>query len=119
MNLASVPPKDIQQPKPHIAVPIIETLKCAGVEENLSHLYANLLATSLDKATAYRTHPGFVDMIKNMCPDEGRIMRFLSTNSYCPLINIRSVSQIDQSFQVVFRNLSLISLVEIDIAVRM
>lgn len=109
-KLESVPPEDIQQPKPHIAVPAIEALRYTGTEENLSDLYANLLATSMDKATAYRAHPGFVDMIKNMCPDEAKIMRFLSVQQYYPIVNIKSVSNADQSFQVFHRHLSLIGL---------
>ncbi len=107
-KLESVPPEDIQQPKPHIAVPAIDALRYTGTEENLSDLYANLLATSMDKATAYRAHPGFVDMIKNMCPDEAKIMQFLSEQTYCPIVNIKSVSSADQSFRVVHRHVSLI-----------
>ena len=107
-KLESVPPEDIQQPKPHIAVPAIDALRYTGTEENLSDLYANLLATSMDKATAYRAHPGFVDMIKNMCPDEAKIMQFLSEQPYCPIVNIKSVSSTDESFRVVHRHLSLI-----------
>lgn len=109
-KLENVPPEEIQQPKAHIAVPAIEALRYTGEEGNLSELYANLLATSMDRATAYRAHPGFVDMIKNMCPDEARIMRFLSTNQYYPIINIKSVAVSDNSFLVRHRHLSLIGL---------
>lgn len=109
-KLGDVPPEDIQQPKPHIAVPAIEALRYTGAEEDLSELYANLLATSMDRATAYRAHPGFVDMIKNMCPDEARIMRFFASNQYYPLVNIKSVLTKDASFQVTHRHLSLIGI---------
>lgn len=68
-KLDNVPLEDIQQPKSHIAVPAIEALRYTGEEPELSELYANLLSTSMDKATAYRAHPAFVDMIK-MSPDE-------------------------------------------------
>lgn len=109
-KLEAVPPEEIQQPRPHIAVPAIDALRYTGTEENLSELYANLLATSMDKATAYRAHPGFVDMIKNMCPDEARIMRLLATQPYYPLVNIKSVSNTDGSFQITHRHVSLIGL---------
>lgn len=109
-KLESVPPGEIQQPKPHIAVPAIDALRYTGAEGELSELYANLLATSMDRATAYRAHPGFVDMIKNMCPDEARIMRFLASNPYCPLVNIKSVFNKDQSFHIIHRHLSLLGL---------
>lgn len=109
-KLEDVPPEEIQQPKPHIAVPAIEALRYTGAEKDLSELYANLLATSMDRATAYRAHPGFVDMIKNMCPDEARIMRFFASARYYPLVNIKSVSTKDRSFQVAHLHLSLIGL---------
>lgn len=62
----------------------------------------------MDRVTAYRAHPGFVDMIKNMCPDEARIMKFLATTTFYPLINIKSVLTKDKTFQIVYRHLSLI-----------
>jgi hypothetical protein len=109
-KLENVPPEDIQQPKPHIGVPAIDALRYVGAEDGLSELYANLLATSMDKATAYRAHPGFVDMIKNMCPDEARIMKLLASAAAYPLVDIKSVSTKDQSYVVAHRHLSLLGL---------
>jgi hypothetical protein len=107
-KLENVPPDEIQQPKPHIAVPAIDALRYTGSEDTLSELYANLLATSMDRATAYRAHPGFVDMIKNMCPDEARIMKWLAVDEACPLVNIKSVSNKDRSYMVTHRYVSLL-----------
>jgi len=109
-KLANVPPDEIQQPKAHIAVPAIDALRYTGTDSDLSELYANLLATSMDRLTAYRAHPGFVDMIKNMCPDEARIMRFLAKNTYYPLVNIKTISKNDHSFVIAYRHLSLIGI---------
>lgn len=109
-KLNNVPPEDVQQPKLHIAVPAIDALRYTGDEPELSDLYANLLATSMDKATAYRAHPAFVDMIKNMSPDEARIMRFISAdepNSEA-LINIKHTNLATGGFTVPYRHLSLI-----------
>ncbi|MCP3019084.1 DUF4393 domain-containing protein [Cupriavidus basilensis] len=107
-KLENVPPEEIQQPKPHIAVPAIEALRYTGAEESLSDLYANLLATSMDKATAYRAHPGFVDMIKNMCPDEARVMRLMAGRDVYPVVDIWSMSNTDSSFIVISRYITLI-----------
>lgn len=109
-KLGNVPPEDVQQPKPHIAVPAIEALRYTGSESELAELYANLLATSMDKLTAYRAHPGFVDMIKNMSPDEARIMRYMATNGDQPLINIKLVLNPQGHFTVAHRYVSLIGL---------
>ncbi|MDP1697413.1 MAG: DUF4393 domain-containing protein [Xanthomonadaceae bacterium] len=109
-KLDNVPPEDVQQPKPHVAVPAIEALRYTGAESDLAELYANLLATSMDKATAYRAHPGFVDMIKNMSPDEARIMKFLATSGSQPLVNIKFIMKEGGGFSVPHRHLSLIGL---------
>jgi len=108
-KLSNVPPDEVQEPKPHIAVPAIEALRYTGAESDLAELYANLLATSMDKATAYRAHPAFVDMIKNMSPDEAKIMRFLALSGDQPLINIKLVNE-QRHFRIVHRHLSLIGI---------
>ena len=109
-KLKDVPPEDVQQPKPHVAVPAIEALRYTGAESDLAELYANLLATSMDKATAYRAHPGFVDMIKNMSPDEARVMKYLAISGDQPLINIKAIQKESGGFQIVHRHLSLLGL---------
>lgn len=107
-KLENVPPEEIQQPKAHIAVPAIEALRYTGAEETLSELYANLLATSMDQDTAYRAHPGFVDMIKNMCPDEARIMKQLAVEGVYPIVNIKVISNKDRSYIIAHRYVSLL-----------
>lgn len=107
-KLDNVPADEVQPPKPQVAVPAIEALRYTGAESELSELYANLLATSMDRATAYRAHPGFVDMIKNMSPDEARIMKFLTTSESQPLINIKATQKEGGGFQIVNRHVSLI-----------
>jgi hypothetical protein len=109
-KLANVPPDEIQAPKPHIGVPTIDALRYTGSEGELADLYANLLATSMDRRTAYAAHPGFVDMIKNMCPDEARIMRFLTVNLNYPLIDIKIVTLPDNGFSVSHRHVSLLGI---------
>lgn len=109
-KLSNVPLEDIQQPKSHIAVPAIEALRYTGEEHELSELYANLLSTSMDKATAYRAHPAFVDMIKNMSPDEARIMRFLAASESEALLDIKATNIESGGFTITNRHYSLIGL---------
>ncbi len=109
-KLENVPPEDIQQPKPHIGVPAIDALRYTGSEPDLADLYANLLATSMDIKTAYAAHPAFVDVIKNMCPDEAKIMRFLSASFYYPLIDIKVITPADKSYIIAHRHVSLLGI---------
>lgn len=109
-KLEGVPPENIQPPKPHIGVPVIDALRYTGSEPDLAELYANLLATSMDRETAHRAHPGFVDMIKNMSPDEARIMRFLVRYIYYPVIDVKSTNTTDHSFEVRMRHASMLGI---------
>lgn len=109
-KMENVPEEDIQSPKPHIGVPVVDALRYTGEEAALADLYANLLATAMDRKTAINAHPGFVDMIKNMSPDEARIMKFLSANNMYPLIDI-AIQEINQStFVTTHRHVSLLGL---------
>jgi hypothetical protein len=89
-KLRGVPPERIQTPSLLVAGPTLEALRYAGHEESLRELYANLLATSLDSATARNAHPSFVTIIRDMSPDEGRIIRLFSTRYVFPVVDLQA-----------------------------
>jgi hypothetical protein len=91
-----------------VAGPIIECLRFTSEEETLRELYANLLATSMDSETAHNAHPGFVQIIKNMSPDEARIMKFIATENSQPLIDIFIKNKMSHAYNAVYRNISFI-----------
>jgi hypothetical protein len=109
-KLRSVPPEDIREPEPHIAVPAIEALRYTGAKEELAEMYANLLATSMDVKTALHAHPAFVDMIKNLSPDEARMLRYLSSNTLYPIINIKLVQSDNGAYVIAHRHFSLLGM---------
>lgn len=87
-RLKNVSPNDIVTPKISVAGPIIEALRYTGAEESLSDLYANLLATSMDKNTAINAHPAFTEIIKQLTPDEAKLISLFPNISSIPLIDI-------------------------------
>lgn len=89
-KLEHVPVADIQSPKASIAVPAIAALRYTGAETELAELFANLLATSMVKGSAHQAHPGFVEVIKNLCSDEARILKQLHRSRY-RLLDVWSV----------------------------
>jgi hypothetical protein len=88
-RLNKVPPEDLITPKPNVAVPAMDALRYTGHESTLSDLYANLLAASMDKSTAHGAHPAFVEIIKQLTPDEAKIISLFVTEVPLPLINLR------------------------------
>jgi Abortive infection alpha len=97
-RLADVPPERVQTPAPTVAGPALEALRFAGSDETLRELYANLLATAMDRQSAERAHPAFVEIIKQLTPDEAKILRMIARSGRTPrpVINI-SGREKDQS----------------------
>lgn len=88
-RLKNVPPENIVTPKPNVAGPVLESLRYTGHEPSLSDLYANLLAASMDKSTAHGAHPAFVEIIKQLTPDEAKLVGLFVHDMALPLLNVR------------------------------
>ncbi len=88
-RLKNVPSENIVTPKPNVAGPALESLRYTGHESSLSDLYANLLAASMDKATASGAHPAFVEIIKQLTPDEAKIVGLFAFPIAFPLVTVR------------------------------
>ncbi len=108
-KLQKVPPERIQTPNLMIAGPTLEALRFAGSDESLRELYANLLATSLDSETARNAHPSFVTIIRDMSPDEAKVMRLFATRLNFPVVDVRRIDpRAVNQFDLAIRNFSLI-----------
>lgn len=88
-RLKNVPPENLVTPKPNVAGPALEALRYTGHESSLSDLYANLLAAAMDKSTAQGAHPAFVEIIKQLTPDEAKLVALFVNDTTLPLINLR------------------------------
>lgn len=88
-KIQQIPEERLISPSPNIAVPIVESLRYLGYDDNLRKLYVNLLASAMDLETAYRAHPSFVEIIKQLTSDEAKILQLLSQNISIPLISVQ------------------------------
>ena len=88
-KLQNTPPELIQSPEPHIAVPAMQYISYCMDNEELREMYANLLANSMNKVVKDGVHPGFVEIIKQLSPDEARILKYMSTHKIIPTITLR------------------------------
>ncbi|AZE73939.1 hypothetical protein C4K00_3718 [Pseudomonas synxantha] len=108
-RLKDVPPEDIITPKPNVAGPAIEALRFTGHEESLSDMYANLLAAAMDKNTAAGAHPAFVEIIKQLTPDEAKVLSLFSLCSTFPLITLQKQKKEEMGTVDVLVNFSHLS----------
>jgi hypothetical protein len=75
-------------PQPNVAVPILEALRYNGSIPTLREMYVNLLATSMDAETAQMAHPGFVEIIKVLTPDEALVIKLLVVRKHLPIVSL-------------------------------
>ncbi|MEM8934919.1 MAG: DUF4393 domain-containing protein [Pseudomonadota bacterium] len=83
-------PEDVQVPDPDIAVPSVEALRYSKMKDE----FANLLASSMDKNSAAHAHPSFVEILKQITPDEAKVLRqFQHPLQGLPFITLRLVAK--------------------------
>lgn len=108
-KLKDIPKENIITPPPHIAGPTVEAMRFSAHSEDLRELYANLLANSMNLKTSEKTHPGYVEVMKNISPKEARLLQvFISKNHY-PKIDIRGNVANNKGGITHFSNFTLLS----------
>lgn len=99
-RLKDVPIGEIVTPDLSVAGPVLESLRFAGHKEKLCEMYANLLAASMTNSVASSAHPGFVEIIRNLCSDEAKLLSYIWRESKVAFIDVRRIKVVDQSFRV-------------------
>lgn len=108
-ELESVPPERRIEPRLSVAGPAVQAMVFLGHESELRAMFAKLLATSMDAETAHLAHPAFVEIIKQLSPDEARLLRYLRKRVTVPMIDIRvhdKDNKYGTEFHTAFRNLT-------------
>ncbi|WP_020402012.1 DUF4393 domain-containing protein [Gracilimonas tropica] len=106
-KLKNVPEENITTPPIEVAGPAIEALRFTGDKKNLRELYANLLATAMNKDTIHKAHPGYVEIIKNITPDEAVVLNHLAKTGDFPLVDVLGNSKsFELGYRVLFKNYS-------------
>jgi hypothetical protein len=101
-----IPEENLQAPAPVIVGPIMQALGYTVHEEPLREMFTSLLATAMDSETAKNAHPAFVEIIKQISPDEAKILSFISDDNY-PVVDIQKTIE-NGGFHLIFSNLSFI-----------
>jgi len=90
-KLQEVPKEKIVTPDATIAGPALEALKYTGHKEELAEMYATLLATAMNIDTQSSAHPSFVEIIKQLSPDEAKLIAYMNKHRQSPpMVNIRA-----------------------------
>jgi hypothetical protein len=107
-KLREVPTEQMHAPEPNVAGPALEALRYTGYQESLRDMYASLLATSIDEQTSTQAHPAFVEIIRQMSPDEALMIKFLWSQISVPKIDLRAEEKNSHLGHWLCRNFSLL-----------
>lgn len=88
LKLEKVSPELIEAPEPYIAVPAVQYISYCMDNEELRNMYANLLANSMNKVVKDGVHPGFVEIIKQLSPDEAKFLKYMGEYKRIPIITL-------------------------------
>ncbi|WP_252061153.1 DUF4393 domain-containing protein [Acinetobacter sp. AHP123] len=78
-RIKKIPPEDITEAPPEVAIPIIEKLSYVTNEE-LRSLYIELLAKASIKEENDKAHPSFINIINSLSPDEAILLKYFKEN---------------------------------------
>lgn len=73
-----IPEDKLVEPEAHIAIPAIQQLCYCQDSAELRDLYANLLTSSMNADKKWQVHPAFVDIVKQLCPDEAKYLKAMA-----------------------------------------
>lgn len=75
-KIKNIPNEKIKEVEPEIGIPLMEKLSYTS-NNDLAEAYANLLAKASNKDDVDLIHPGFINKINSMAPDEVKILEYL------------------------------------------
>ncbi|MDD3468154.1 MAG: DUF4393 domain-containing protein [Campylobacterales bacterium] len=107
-KMKDIPEEKIKEVEPEIAIPILERLSYTS-NSDLANAFANLLANASNKDKVDLIHPGFINKLEDLAPDEARILGELKTLFNIPYIHYR-VKDIAGNSKVLSLNLTGIEL---------
>ena len=99
-KLKNEPPENITSPSPRIAFPAIQNA-CITPEKEIRELFEELLANSMKKSVPNGVFPSFVDIIKQLCPDEAKILRYMKYYNSIPTVTLKYENEKGSGFSEV------------------
>lgn len=93
-KVKQIPEEKIVEPEAYVAIPAIQQLCYCQNSDTLRDLYANLLVSSMNVDKKWQVHPSYVDIIKQLNPDEAKYLKSL------PTVAVQIIPLIDVDFSI-------------------
>ncbi|MBO1199093.1 DUF4393 domain-containing protein [Staphylococcus simiae] len=90
-EISNVPEENLKEPQISLLGPALEASKFYIDEQSLSNMFAKLIASSMDNRKSSLTHHSFVEVIKQLSPNDAVLLKHLSTSNIHPTAKYRAV----------------------------
>lgn len=104
LKMLKVDESKIVQPDSYVAVPALQYLAYSYDSDELRDMYANLLASSMNIDLKYQVHPAFVEIIKQLCPDEAKLLNWLKDRDDQEVIDIHLEERDKNQYVIILVN---------------
>lgn len=87
-KLENIPADKITTPDGYVGVPALQAISYSMDSNELRELYANLLANAMNIDTKSKVHPSFVELIKQMSPNDANVFKIIYEAPITPLLDL-------------------------------
>ena len=105
-KVEEIPIEKIKEPEMHILGPAIEASRYYIHSEELRDMFANLIAASMNSAKSNSVHPSYIEIIKQLSPDEAKLLSFMKGGNFA-FYNV-NLKLADHGKNTLMRNFSVI-----------
>lgn len=102
----SIPEEDLVEPKINIVGPAIEASKYHIDSSEIREMFANLIAASIDRKKVDRTHPSFVEIVKQLSPLDAQNIKLFDGHYQIPICEYRLINK-SREYQTRYTNVFL------------
>ncbi|WP_430792439.1 DUF4393 domain-containing protein [Bacillus subtilis] len=92
-KVTSIPKERLAEPPLHVIGPTIEASKFYFENDELRSMFANLIAASIDGETINKTHPAFVECIKQLSPLDAKNLKIFKSGNTYPIVKYHLVAE--------------------------
>lgn len=105
-KLKAIPEEKLVEPEPYVTIPVIQQISYCQNSNELRELYANLITASMNTDTKWKVHPSYVDIIKQLNPDEARYVKNLSPTVWVsyPVVDVNVTKNGHSGYNTIITN---------------
>lgn len=97
-KILSIKEENLQEPPLSVVGPAIDASRFYIEEEELREMFAKVIASSMDKSKSGNVHHSFVEIIKQLSPQDAMNIRLFRSEPDLPIVQFRQVRLSDDGF---------------------